>query len=113
MESLKFDFPKKHAYLSVSGVMFWKQFVAYAVHIDWCYHIIHKHSCWSQHIFVLTSTCPFMLWRICTIEPSFFKTTLPSPQYDAKHGLLQGKFDSCFDGHTCRLWVPGIGFPGA
>ena len=23
--------------------MFCKQFLAYAVHIDWCYHSIHKH----------------------------------------------------------------------
>ena len=28
----------------VSAVMFCKQFLAYAVHIDWCYHSIHKHS---------------------------------------------------------------------
>ena len=33
----------------VSAVMFWKQFLAYAVHIDWCYHSIHKHSRRSQH----------------------------------------------------------------
>ena len=31
----------------VSAVMFCKQFLAYAVHIDWCYHSIHKHS--RQH----------------------------------------------------------------
>ena len=28
----------------VSAVMFCKQFLAYPVHIDWCYHSIHKHS---------------------------------------------------------------------
>ena len=28
----------------VSAVMFCKQFVAYAVHINWCYQAIHKHS---------------------------------------------------------------------
>ena len=33
----------------VSAVMFCKQFLAYAVHIDWCYHSIHKHSSRSQH----------------------------------------------------------------
>ena len=30
--------------------MFCKQFLAYAVHIDWCYHSIHKHSRRSQHV---------------------------------------------------------------
>ena len=29
--------------------MFCKQFLAYSVHIDWCYHSIHKHSSKSQH----------------------------------------------------------------
>ena len=29
--------------------MFCKQFLAYALHIDWCYHSIHKHSSRSQH----------------------------------------------------------------
>ena len=33
----------------VSAVMYSKQFLAYAVHIDWCYHSIHKHSSRSQH----------------------------------------------------------------
>ena len=33
----------------VSAVMFCKQFLAYAVHIDWCYHSIHKHTSGSQH----------------------------------------------------------------
>ena len=32
---------------------------------------IHKHSCRSQHISVLT-TSTFMLRQVCTIEPSFF-----------------------------------------
>ena len=32
-----------------SAVMFCKQFLAYTVHIDWCYHSIHKHSSRSQH----------------------------------------------------------------
>ena len=26
-----------------------KQFLAYAEHIDWCYHSIHKHTSRSQH----------------------------------------------------------------
>ena len=67
-----FSCKKKHVYLSVSAVIFHKQFLAYTVHIDWCYHAIHKHSCRSVHIFVLT-TCTFML--VCTIEPSFLRTT--------------------------------------
>ena len=33
----------------VSAAMFCEQFLAYAVHIDWCYHSIHKHSSGSQH----------------------------------------------------------------
>ena len=33
----------------VSAVMFCKQFLAYTVHIDWCYHFIYKHSSRSQH----------------------------------------------------------------
>ena len=40
---------KKRAYMSVSAVMFCKQFLAYTVQIDWCYHSIHKHSSRSQH----------------------------------------------------------------
>ena len=42
----------KNGYLSVSAVMFWKQFLAYTVHIDWWYHAIHKHSCRFQHIYI-------------------------------------------------------------
>ena len=38
---------------------FCKQFLAFTVHIDWCWHFIHKHSCGSQHISVLT-TCTYM-----------------------------------------------------
>ena len=53
--------------------MLCKHFLAYTVHIDRCYYIIHKHSCRSQHTSVLT-TCTFMFRQICTIEPSFFKT---------------------------------------
>ena len=35
MRTQKFDFvKKKHAQLSVSGIMFCKQFLPYAVHID-------------------------------------------------------------------------------
>ena len=54
--------------------MFCKQFIAYAVHINWCYHAISKHSSESQHLSVLT-TCTFMFLQVCTIEPSFFNTT--------------------------------------
>ena len=48
----------KNSYLSVFAVMFSKQFLAYTVHIDRCYHSIHKHSSLSQiipfiHIYVL------------------------------------------------------------
>ena len=48
METQKFIYLKKMLTL-VSDVMFCKQFLAYAVHIDWCYHSIHKHSSRSQH----------------------------------------------------------------
>ena len=41
---------QKNAYLSVSAVMFCKQFSAYTVHIDWCYHAIQKHSSRSLDI---------------------------------------------------------------
>ena len=37
-------------------------------------YAIHKHSCRSQHISVLT-TCKFMIRKVCTIEPSFFNAT--------------------------------------
>ena len=37
-------------------------------------YVIHKHSCMSKHISVLT-TCTFMFRQVCTIKPSFFKTT--------------------------------------
>ena len=50
MRSQKFNFIKrKNSQPSVSAVMFCKQFLAYAVHIDWCYHSIHNHSSRSQH----------------------------------------------------------------
>ena len=35
--------------IKVSAVMFCIQFLAYIVHIDWCYHSIHKHTNRSQH----------------------------------------------------------------
>ena len=59
MRSQKCYFIKKHAQLTVSAVMFCKQFLAYIVQIDWCNHAIHKHSSRFQHISVL-STCTFM-----------------------------------------------------
>ena len=71
-ENPKIDF--LDAYLSVSAAIFCKQSLAYVVQIDRCYHAIHKHSSSSQHISVLT-TCTFMFLEVCTIEPSFFKTT--------------------------------------
>ena len=37
-------------------------------------YAIHKHSCGTQHISVLT-TCTLMLRQVCTIESSFFKMT--------------------------------------
>ena len=40
-----------NTYLNVS-VMFCKQFLAYTVHIDWCYHSINKHLCRFQHIYI-------------------------------------------------------------
>ena len=50
METQFFFF--KNAYLSVFAVMFCKQFLAYAVHIDCCCHGVHKHSSRFQHIYV-------------------------------------------------------------
>ena len=47
----------------VSAVMFCKQFLAYAVHIDWCYHSIHKHSSRSRH-------APIWWHRGCIVVPS-------------------------------------------
>ena len=41
------------ARIKVSAVMFCKRFLAYAVHIDWCYHSIHKHTSKSQHAPIL------------------------------------------------------------
>ena len=35
---------------SVSAVLFYKQFLAYTVHIDWCYRSIDKDSCRTRHI---------------------------------------------------------------
>ena len=60
METQKFELKKiLTLFLSVPAVMFCKQFLSYAVHIDWCNHGMRKHSCRSQHISVLT-TCTFM-----------------------------------------------------
>ena len=54
---------KSKVWLSVSAVMFCKQFLAYAVHIDCCYHSIHKHSSRSQH-------APIWWHRGCIVVPS-------------------------------------------
>ena len=70
----KLIFFKKNAYLSVSAVMFCKQFLAYTVRIDWCYHAIYKHSSNFQHISVLT-TYTFMFLQVCIIEHLFLNTT--------------------------------------
>ena len=35
MKTFKFEFLLKNAYLSISAVMFCKQFLAYTVHIGW------------------------------------------------------------------------------
>ena len=48
MISKIFCFIKKKC-STVSAVMFYKQFLAYTLHIDCCYHSIHKHSSRSQH----------------------------------------------------------------
>ena len=50
------------------SVMFCKQFLAYFVHIDWCYHSIHKHSCRSQHTSVLT-TCTYITTSLIHRRP--------------------------------------------
>ena len=55
--------------------MFCKQFLANAMHIDWCYHSIHKHSSRSQHIIsVLANYMHIYVSTSLPIEPSFFKT---------------------------------------
>ena len=38
------------ALIRVSAVMFYKQILAYTVHIDWCYHAIHKHISRSKQV---------------------------------------------------------------
>ena len=43
--------------------------------MDLLSYAFHKHSCRSQHISVSTTTFIFMFRLVCTIEPSFFKTT--------------------------------------
>ena len=65
-----------NANLSVSAVMFCKQFfLAYTVHIDWSSFLSNPLTfMWSQHISVLT-TWKFMFRQACIIEPSFFNTT--------------------------------------
>ena len=74
-ELIIFILLKKYAHLSVSAAIFCKQFLAYTVHIDWCYHAaFHKHSCSFQHISVLT-TYTLIFRQVCTIELSFLKTT--------------------------------------
>ena len=92
METQKMDFhlKKKHAYSSVSAVMFCKQFLANTVHIDRCYHAIHKHSCRSQHTSVLTACIFFVFRQVCTIESSFFKTTsgMHNFPFEGRHLVL-------------------------
>ena len=53
IRSHKFNFIKKRIAMinsSVSAVVFYKQFLAYTVHIDWCYRSIDKDSCRTRHI---------------------------------------------------------------
>ena len=65
----------KMSYLSVSAVMFCKEFLDYIVHIDRCYHAINKHSSSSQHyicvnymhIYVSTSLHHWF-WSISYLE---------------------------------------------
>ena len=67
----------KNAYLSVSAALFCQSFLTYTVLIDMstflCYPL-YKHSSWYQHISMLP-TCTFMFRQVCTIKPSFFRTT--------------------------------------
>ena len=53
VDSQNFDFLLKITWLAswVSAVMFCKQFLAYTVHIDWCYHSI------NTFMYLLTYTC--------------------------------------------------------
>ena len=76
MESKNFDFLKnKYGYLSVSAVMFCNNLqLILCTLIGLLSHAIHQHYRRSQHISVLTA-CTFVFGQVCTIEPSFFKTT--------------------------------------
>ena len=50
-----------NTYLSVSAVMFCKQYLTYTVLIDRCYHAIHKHSCRTFNIIISELTaCTYM-----------------------------------------------------
>ena len=81
--------PKKklNTYLSVSAVVFCKQFLAYIDSAHWLVlHAFYKHSNKSQHISVLT-TCTFMFRQVCIIEPSYFMTTsgMHSRPFEGRH----------------------------
>ena len=63
------SFKKKNMHTLVFLLSRFVKKFAYAVHIDWCYHTIHEHSCRSQHISALTTcTLNFMFRQVCIIE---------------------------------------------
>ena len=101
--------------------MFCNKFLAYTVHIDWCYHSIHKHSSRSQHLSVLT-TCTYMTTSGMHRRPFegrhlvFFHVALCSwPFIDPFY--LQGNFGDVYKARllcsnlevavkTCRVTLP-------
>ena len=67
---------KKNAYLSVSAVMFCKQFLLMLwTSIGLLSYAIHRQSCRSEHIISVLTTCTFMFPQVCIIEHSFFIAT--------------------------------------
>ena len=72
--------------------MFSKEFEANTVHIDWCYNATYKHSCWSQHISVLT-TCTYIVRQVWTFI-LFFKTAsaMHSRFFEGRHLVSYSHF---------------------
>ena len=51
METQKIMFFLRNTYLCVSAVMFCKKKIAYAVHIDCCYHSINIQAGLNMHLY--------------------------------------------------------------
>ena len=95
--------------------MFCKQFLAYAVHIDWSAFLCNPKIFWwvSTYISVLT-TCTFMFRQVCTIEPSFFNMTsgMHYRPFEGRHLVPYYAFPSSGEAYRDRqlttnfeLWV--------